>query len=161
GPGRRKWSPLVRTLQRIGGAHPACARHPINGGAGQGTVFELSPTSDGDWTETVAVSLSVCKGWGSPAGRCSLGQCWQLVRSYSAGIDLNGAVIKQDKDETAVLYGKVVPFQTILSGGSNVLVTIPLVQQSPKLPVTLSRKNHCNTMLDHIWLLNPRAHSQL
>ena len=44
------------------------------------------------------------------------------VLSYSrsrgafAGIDLNGAVIKQDKDETALLYGKFIPFEDILSG---------------------------------------------
>ena len=31
-------------------------------------------------------------------------------------MNLNGASIKQDKDETAVLYGKIIPFQTILSG---------------------------------------------
>jgi len=41
---------------------------------------------------------------------------YSRARGLFAGIDLNGAVIKQDKDETAVLYGKVVPFQTILSG---------------------------------------------
>jgi lipid-binding SYLF domain-containing protein len=29
---------------------------------------------------------------------------------------LNGASIKQDRDETAVLYGKILPFQMILSG---------------------------------------------
>jgi lipid-binding SYLF domain-containing protein len=44
------------------------------------------------------------------------------VLSYSRsrgafiGIDLNGAVVKQDKDETALLYGKFIPFETILSG---------------------------------------------
>jgi lipid-binding SYLF domain-containing protein len=37
-------------------------------------------------------------------------------RGLFAGINLNGASIKQDKDETALLYGKVVPFQTVLSG---------------------------------------------
>ena len=33
-----------------------------------------------------------------------------------AGVDLNGAAIRQDKDETAILYGKPLPFQTILAG---------------------------------------------
>jgi lipid-binding SYLF domain-containing protein len=39
-------------------------------------------------------------------------------RGLFAGVDLNGASIKQDKDETAVLYGgKVIPFENILGGG--------------------------------------------
>ncbi len=37
-------------------------------------------------------------------------------RGAFAGIDLNGASLKQDKDETALLYGKPVPFEAILSG---------------------------------------------
>src|SRR6266550_4702750 len=37
-------------------------------------------------------------------------------RGAFAGIDLNGASLKQDKDETALLYGKPIPFETILSG---------------------------------------------
>lgn len=41
---------------------------------------------------------------------------YSRARGLFAGIDLNGAAIRQDKDETAVLYGKIVPFQTILSG---------------------------------------------
>ena len=41
---------------------------------------------------------------------------YSRARGLFAGINLNGASIKQDKDETAVLYGKIVPFQTILSG---------------------------------------------
>jgi lipid-binding SYLF domain-containing protein len=41
---------------------------------------------------------------------------YSRARGLFAGIDLNGAVIRQDKDETAVLYGKIVPFQTILAG---------------------------------------------
>jgi lipid-binding SYLF domain-containing protein len=41
---------------------------------------------------------------------------YSRARGLFAGIDLNGAVVSQDKDETAVLYGKVLPFQTILSG---------------------------------------------
>jgi lipid-binding SYLF domain-containing protein len=65
-------------------------------------------------------------GAAGPVGRQASGSTdWKFksdVLTYSrargafAGIDLNGAVIKQDKDETAVLYGKVLPFQTILSG---------------------------------------------
>jgi lipid-binding SYLF domain-containing protein len=41
---------------------------------------------------------------------------YSRTRGLFAGIDLNGSVVQQDKDETAVLYGKVLPFQTILSG---------------------------------------------
>jgi SH3 domain-containing YSC84-like protein 1 len=41
---------------------------------------------------------------------------YSRTRGAFAGIDLNGAAIKQDEDETALLYGKFYPFQTILSG---------------------------------------------
>jgi SH3 domain-containing YSC84-like protein 1 len=41
---------------------------------------------------------------------------YSRARGLFAGIDLNGASIKQDRDETAVLYGKILPFQVILSG---------------------------------------------
>jgi lipid-binding SYLF domain-containing protein len=37
-------------------------------------------------------------------------------RGLFAGIDLNGAAITQDKDETRILYGKFVPFDEILEG---------------------------------------------
>jgi len=41
---------------------------------------------------------------------------YSRARGLFAGIDLNGAVLKQDKDETAVLYSKILPFQTVLAG---------------------------------------------
>jgi SH3 domain-containing YSC84-like protein 1 len=41
---------------------------------------------------------------------------YSRARGLFAGIDLNGASIKQDRDETAVLYGKILPFEVILSG---------------------------------------------
>lgn len=41
---------------------------------------------------------------------------YSRARGLFAGIDLNGSAIKQDRDETAVLYGKILPFQVILSG---------------------------------------------
>jgi SH3 domain-containing YSC84-like protein 1 len=41
---------------------------------------------------------------------------YSRARGLFAGIDLNGASLKQDRDETAVLYGKILPFQAILSG---------------------------------------------
>jgi lipid-binding SYLF domain-containing protein len=37
-------------------------------------------------------------------------------RGLFAGIDLSGAAISQDKDATSALYGKMVPFATILRG---------------------------------------------
>lgn len=53
---------------------------------------------------------------------------WKMraeVLSYSrsrgifAGLELNGAVIKQDDDDTRILYGKEVPFKDILTGRVN------------------------------------------
>lgn len=42
---------------------------------------------------------------------------YSRARGLFAGIDLSGAVVKQDKDETRVLYGgKFVPFEDILRG---------------------------------------------
>jgi SH3 domain-containing YSC84-like protein 1 len=37
-------------------------------------------------------------------------------RGLFAGIDLSGAVLTQDKDETRIMYGKFVPFDDILEG---------------------------------------------
>ena len=37
-------------------------------------------------------------------------------RGLFAGVDLNGAAVTQDKDETRILYGKFVPFEEILDG---------------------------------------------
>ena len=61
-----------------------------------------------------------------PVGRDAAGDTdWKMraeVLTYSrargvfAGIDLNGAAITQDKDSTRILYGKMVPFPTILQG---------------------------------------------
>src|SRR6201997_4465561 len=41
---------------------------------------------------------------------------YSRARGLFAGIDLSGAALTQDKDETRVLYGKFVPFEEILSG---------------------------------------------
>jgi lipid-binding SYLF domain-containing protein len=41
---------------------------------------------------------------------------YSRARGVFAGLELNGAVIKQDNDETRVLYGKMVPFRAILTG---------------------------------------------
>jgi lipid-binding SYLF domain-containing protein len=41
---------------------------------------------------------------------------YSRTRGLFAGIDLSGAVINQDKDETAILFGKMVSFEDILNG---------------------------------------------
>lgn len=41
---------------------------------------------------------------------------YSRARGIFAGIDLSGAKIAQDRDETRVLYGRMVPFATILNG---------------------------------------------
>lgn len=41
---------------------------------------------------------------------------YSRARGVFAGIDLSGAKISQDRDETHILYGKMIPFATILSG---------------------------------------------
>jgi lipid-binding SYLF domain-containing protein len=41
---------------------------------------------------------------------------YSRARGVFAGLELNGAVIKQDEDDTRVLYGKLVPFKAILAG---------------------------------------------
>src|SRR5271169_4540135 len=61
-----------------------------------------------------------------PVGRhASADTDWKMraeVLTYSrsrglfAGLELNGAVIKQDKDSTRELYGRMVPFRTSLTG---------------------------------------------
>jgi lipid-binding SYLF domain-containing protein len=61
-----------------------------------------------------------------PVGRdAAAGTDWKLraeILTYSrargifAGIDLSGSAITQDKDETRILYGKMVPFADILNG---------------------------------------------
>ena len=41
---------------------------------------------------------------------------YSRTRGLFAGIDLSGAGINQDKDSTRLLFGKMVPFETILNG---------------------------------------------
>jgi lipid-binding SYLF domain-containing protein len=41
---------------------------------------------------------------------------YSRARGLFAGIDLSGSVISQDKDETRLLYRKMVPFEDILEG---------------------------------------------
>jgi lipid-binding SYLF domain-containing protein len=41
---------------------------------------------------------------------------YSRARGLFAGIDLSGAVVSQDKDETRILFGNMVPFDAILKG---------------------------------------------
>ena len=41
---------------------------------------------------------------------------YSRARGLFAGVDLNGAALTQDKDETRLLYGKFIPFAEILGG---------------------------------------------
>jgi lipid-binding SYLF domain-containing protein len=41
---------------------------------------------------------------------------YSRARGLFAGIDLSGSAVSQDKDETRILFGKMVPFQAILRG---------------------------------------------
>jgi len=41
---------------------------------------------------------------------------YSRARGVFAGLELNGAVIKQDEDDTRILYGRAVPFKDILAG---------------------------------------------
>jgi len=41
---------------------------------------------------------------------------YSRARGLFAGIDLSGSAISQDRDETRLLYGKLVPFEDILEG---------------------------------------------
>jgi SH3 domain-containing YSC84-like protein 1 len=73
----------------------------------------------------IGVDASAAAG---PVGRHVEGATdWKLraeVLTYSrarglfAGVTLNGNVIKQDNDATGELYGRIVPFKTILTGGA-------------------------------------------
>jgi lipid-binding SYLF domain-containing protein len=61
-----------------------------------------------------------------PVGRhAEAGTDWKMraqVLTYSrargvfAGISLNGAVIKQDRDDTRAFYGRMVPYRSLLTG---------------------------------------------
>jgi SH3 domain-containing YSC84-like protein 1 len=41
---------------------------------------------------------------------------YSRARGLFAGIDLSGSAVSQDKDDTEVLFGKMIPFQEILTG---------------------------------------------
>jgi len=58
---------------------------------------------------------------------------YSRARGIFAGLELNGAVIKQDDDDTRHLYGKEVPFKEILTGH------VPAPQGTQKFVSTVSK----------------------
>jgi lipid-binding SYLF domain-containing protein len=58
---------------------------------------------------------------------------YSRARGLFAGIDLNGAAITQDKDETRILYGKMEPFKDILYGD------VPAPKGSQEFLATVSK----------------------
>jgi lipid-binding SYLF domain-containing protein len=44
---------------------------------------------------------------------------YSRARGLFAGVSLNGAVVKQHKDDTRAFYGRMIPFKLILTGGVN------------------------------------------
>ncbi|HTD22623.1 MAG TPA: lipid-binding SYLF domain-containing protein [Terriglobales bacterium] len=42
---------------------------------------------------------------------------YSRARGLFAGVSLNGAVVKQHKDDTRAFYGRMIPFRTLLTGG--------------------------------------------
>jgi lipid-binding SYLF domain-containing protein len=58
---------------------------------------------------------------------------YSRARGVFAGLELNGAVVKQDDDDTRHLYGQVVPFKDILTG------RVPAPQGTQKFVSTVSK----------------------
>jgi SH3 domain-containing YSC84-like protein 1 len=58
---------------------------------------------------------------------------YSRARGIFAGLELNGAVIKQDDDDTRHLYGKEVPFKDILTG------VVPAPQGTQRFVSTVSK----------------------
>ena len=58
---------------------------------------------------------------------------YSRARGVFAGLELNGAVIKQDDDDTRILYGKLIPFKEILSG------TVPAPEGTHRFVATVSK----------------------
>jgi lipid-binding SYLF domain-containing protein len=58
---------------------------------------------------------------------------YSRARGIFAGVDLSGSVIKQDKDETRILYGKMIPFGDILHG------TVPAPKPAEQFLATLEK----------------------
>jgi SH3 domain-containing YSC84-like protein 1 len=68
---------------------------------------------------------------------------YSRARGLFTGIELNGAVIKQDDEETRTLYGKMIPFRSILAGKvtppqgtQSFLSAVQRYAQSPRTKLT-------------------------
>src|SRR4051812_29575161 len=100
----------------------------------------------------VGADASVAAG---PVGRHAEGSTdWKMraeVLTYSrargvfAGISLNGAVIRQDRDDTRAFYGRMVPYRSLLTGLTPVPTDAnpflqPLGQYAPIAPAPASAK---------------------
>jgi SH3 domain-containing YSC84-like protein 1 len=58
---------------------------------------------------------------------------YSRARGIFAGVDLNGAALTQDKDETRLLYGRMEPFKAILYGD------VPAPQSAQEFLATVSK----------------------
>jgi SH3 domain-containing YSC84-like protein 1 len=125
----------VATCRTNSGAWSAPAPITITGGSwglqlgGQAVDLVMIVTNDAGMQHLLAskfklgASASAAAG---PVGRnAGADTDWRMkaeVLTYSrarglfAGVDLSGAAVTQDKDETRILYGKFVPFADILNG---------------------------------------------
>lgn len=125
----------VATCRTSSGTWSAPAPITITGGSwglqlgGQAVDLVMVVTNDAGMQHLLAskfklgASASAAAG---PVGRnAGADTDWRMkaeVLTYSrarglfAGVDLSGAAVTQDKDETRILYGKFVPFADILNG---------------------------------------------
>ena len=126
----------VATCRTANGRWSAPAPISITGGSwglqfgGQATDLVMLIMNDKGMEHLLASKFKIgadASAAAGPVGRhASADTDWKMkseVLTYSrsrglfAGVDLSGAVIHQDKDETRVLYGgKMVPFEDILQG---------------------------------------------
>ena len=125
----------IATCRTESGMWSAPAPITITGGSwglqigGQATDLVLIVTNDNGMQHLLSSKFKLgadASAAAGPVGREAAADTdWKMraeVLTYSrsrgifAGIDLNGAAITQDKDETRILYGSFVPFPDILSG---------------------------------------------
>ena len=71
---------------------------------------------------------------------------YSRARGLFAGVDLSGAALTQDKDETRVLYGKFEPFQEILEGKVRPTATSEPFLSAVRKYSAQSKETSSNTM---------------
>jgi lipid-binding SYLF domain-containing protein len=125
----------VATCRTDGGVWSAPAPITITGGSwglqlgGQAVDLVMIVTNDDGMQHLLSSKFKLgadASAAAGPVGRdAGADTDWKMraeVLTYSrargifAGIDLNGSVVTQDKDETRILYGRFVPFADILNG---------------------------------------------